>query len=113
MRLIAGAAVAAIALPAAVVGGESPVVYVFETVALAGDAAPGTTETFTSFSDPVLNGAGEVAFLGYFGAAMDQGIFTDKRRDARRGRARGRSRTGHDRNVHALRRPRARAGRGG
>jgi len=77
MRLIAGVATATIALPAAVAGGESPVVYVFDTVTLTGDPAPGTTDTLKSFADPVLNGAGEVAFLGYFGAAMNQGIFEE------------------------------------
>jgi hypothetical protein len=48
-------------------------------VALPGDTAPDTGATFAFFVAPVLNGAGDTAFRGLFGAAapFDHGIFKE------------------------------------
>lgn len=47
-------------------------------VALPGDTAPGTGgDTFTSFGDPVLNGAGDVAFAARFVPGAPSGIFKE------------------------------------
>jgi hypothetical protein len=46
-------------------------------VALPGDIAPGTGgDTFTLAGLPVLNGAGEVAFIGSLSGAAAEGVFT-------------------------------------
>jgi len=78
-------------------------------VALTGDAAPGTTDTFTNFGDPVLNEAGEAAFHGFFGDASGEGIF--KESEGTLGAvARRRSGARHDRDVWRLRCPEAERG---
>jgi hypothetical protein len=47
-------------------------------VALPGDPAPGTSTTFRNFVGfPVINGAGEVAFVGNFGTPDDEGVFKE------------------------------------
>ena len=49
-----------------------------QTVALQGPATPGPAGSYGSFSNPVLNGAGQVAFdaTGLFGGSSTQGMFT-------------------------------------
>jgi len=49
------------------------------TVALTGEAAPGTSDTFSSLSRPVLNDAGQTAFLGRTGFFPNQapGIWSE------------------------------------
>jgi len=48
---------------------------VVRTVATSGSEAPGTATAFASFSPPVLNNSGEVAFAGYLGE--EAGEFTE------------------------------------
>jgi len=71
-------------------------------VALRGDPAPGTTATFTAFGDPALQGAGDTAFVGAFGAASPPRCrhLQEERPDAQGTRAGGRSRAGQARLLH-------------
>ncbi len=46
-----------------------------DLVALAGDAAPGTSEVFTAFQNVAVNNLGRVVFEGLFGNGLD-GLFT-------------------------------------
>ncbi len=49
------------------------------TVALSGDVAPGTSDSFTGFSVPALNNAGQTAFAGGLNSssASDSGIWSE------------------------------------
>ncbi len=46
-------------------------------VARVGDNAPGTTDRFTVFYDPVLNNAGQVAFAGHIDGSGGTGIWAE------------------------------------
>ena len=49
------------------------------TVALSGDTAPGTGDSFTFLDSPALNNAGQTAFLGFLNSSIttDGGIWSD------------------------------------
>ena len=71
-------------LAAAGTGLPSEAAVVFETRALSGDAAPGTAPgvNFSGFNSPVLNGAGQTAFVGSLtgagvDSANDSGIWSE------------------------------------
>ena len=66
-----------LAAPAA--GAQAAVILDFETIALSGQTAPGTGQTFTAFGSPALNDAGQTAFFASTTSAggNDQGIFSE------------------------------------